>query len=93
MPELKSKARITLELQTERRRLENNLAAVAQADWLLPGVVGAWSIKDVLAHLAEWEAHMPVWLEAARRGEPVAEIESGLAWGNYDDFNRRIYER
>jgi hypothetical protein len=57
------------------------------------GVVGEWSIKDVLAHLADWEAHMPVWMIEARRGEPVAEIESGLNWKQFDEFNQRIYAR
>ena len=27
-------------------------------DWLKPGVCGAWSVKDVIAHLADTEAYI-----------------------------------
>jgi len=93
MPESKSKALITARLQTERRRLEQNLTQLKPEEMLLPGVVGEWSVKDVLAHLADWEAHMPAWIEAARKGGPVVEIETGLKWGQFDEFNQRIYFR
>jgi hypothetical protein len=93
MPPLRTKNRVVTMLNTERQRLEKNIAGLSEADLLKNGVVGEWSIKDVLAHLADWEAHMPVWLAAARRGDPVAEIEEGLHWGEYHQFNERIYQR
>ena len=93
MPDPKNKALIMKRLQTERKRLEQNLAQLSQEDLLQPDVVGKWSIKDVLAHLADWESHMPIWLEATRVGDPVAEIESGLNWKQFEAFNQRIYER
>ena len=93
MPEPKTKTRIIQQLITERKRLESNLANLTPAQMVQSGVVGEWSIKDVLAHLADWEAHMPIWVEAARRGDPVAEIEPGLNWSQFNEFNQRIYER
>ena len=93
MPPEKTKALIIEKLTTERKRLEQNLARLSPQQMQLAGVVGAWSVKDILAHLADWEAHMPVWIEAARRGEPVNEIEPGLKWGEFEAFNQRIYER
>jgi hypothetical protein len=93
MPQTKTKAVIIEKFQAERRRLEQNLAGLTPDDLVMPGVVGEWSIKDVLAHLADWEAHMPVWLAAARLGDPVAEIETGLSWKQIDAFNQRIYLR
>jgi len=93
MSQRKTKAVIIEKLKAERRRLEQNLAQLTPDDLLKPGVVGEWSIKDVLAHLADWEAHMPVWLAAARRSDPVVEIETGLDWKQFDAFNQRIYER
>jgi len=89
----RSKSIMVKRLQAERRRLEQNLAGLTAEEMLLPGVVGEWSIKDILAHLADWEAHMPVWMEAARRGDPVAEIEAGLNWKQFEAFNQRIYAR
>jgi len=93
MSQPKTKAKIISALNTERRRLEQNLSGFTTANMLKNGVVGEWSIKDVLAHLADWEAHMPVWLEAARRDQPVKEIEEGLPWKHYNEFNQRIYLR
>jgi hypothetical protein len=89
----KTKALAIEKLRTERKRLEQNLGRLTREQMLQPGVVGEWSAKDVLAHLADWEAHMPVWMEAARSGDTVAEIETGLNWKQFDAFNQRIYER
>lgn len=89
----KTKNQIINNLQTERRRLEQNIAGLAPEQMVCPGVVEEWSIKDVLAHLADWEAHMPAWLGKARSGEPVDEIETGLNWKQFNEFNQRIYER
>ncbi len=93
MPPLKSKAQIIKRLETERRRLEQNLATLSPRDMVKPGVVVKWSVKDILAHLADWEARMPVWIEAARRGEPVETPEPGLTWKQLSIVNQRIYER
>ena len=93
MPQPKTKARIIERLETERRRLEANLTGLTPSDMVEPGVVGPWSVKDVLAHLADWEAHMPLWLAAARCGEAVECPEAGVTWQQLDLFNARIYER
>ncbi len=92
MPETRTKASMLARLETERRRLEQAIAGIAPQDMLLPGVVDESSVKDVLAHLADWEEHMPAWVEAARRG-PVPEIEPGLNWKQFEEFNRRIFAR
>jgi hypothetical protein len=93
MPKPKTKIQIVEKLDTERRRLEHNISLLTQEQMVQAGVVGDWSVKDVLAHLADWEAHMPVWIEAARTGDPVVEIETGIKWGQYDEFNQRIFQR
>jgi hypothetical protein len=90
---IKSKAAILLRLQTERRRLERNVSLLSPEDMLKSGVVGEWSVKDILAHLADWEAHTLVWVEAARGGDPVASPDDGLTWHQFDVFNQRVYER
>jgi hypothetical protein len=87
----KSKPEIIQQLQAERRRLEANLSRLTPQNYLMPGVVGEWSVKDILAHLAHWEARMPVWIEAARRGDPVETPSPGLTWQQLDLFNQQIY--
>lgn len=92
MSQAKSKARILKRLQTERNRLEQTLSCLSRDDMLHPHVVGEWTVKDVLAHLADWEAHMLVWIAAGRRGDPVENPDPGLTWEQLDIFNQRVYE-
>jgi hypothetical protein len=51
MPEPKTKTRIIMQLKAERKRLESNLATLTPAQMVESGVIGEWSVKDVLAHL------------------------------------------
>ncbi len=92
MPQPKSKSAILDRLQTERRRLEQLLSQLSETEMVQPGAVSEWSVKDVLAHLADWEAHMLVWLEKARCGEKVESPDPGLKWNQWDKFNARVYE-
>lgn len=91
MPHIQDKSHILKRLHTERRRLEQNLSMLTPDDMLQPGVVDQWSAKDVLAHLADWEARLPVWLEAARRGEPAPCPDADFTWKQSDQLNQRIY--
>jgi hypothetical protein len=84
----RTKPEIIKRLHAERRRLEKNLAALTPEQICQPYTLGAWSFKDMLAHLAEWEAHMPAWVGAARRGETVEQPD----WKNLDGFNDRLYQ-
>ncbi len=92
MPKERSKAAIVARLHEERERLEETVASISPDVLREPGVVGEWSVKDVLAHLADWEEHMPAWLQAARRGDPVPGPEPDLTWRQLKEFNRRIFE-
>jgi hypothetical protein len=90
-----SKALAIEKLQTERRRLEQNLAKLSQADMIQPGVVGEWSVKDILAHLAEWEQLFLDWYAADQRGETPHPPAPGLTWKpkDLDILNRQIFEK
>jgi hypothetical protein len=86
------KEEILARIRTERRRLEQNLVLLDEAQLIRPGVVGDWSVKDILAHLADWERRFLLWYQAGQRGE-VPEIPApGLSWAQLDLLNQRIYE-
>ena len=87
----RSKAGILERVHTERRRLEQNLVGLTPAQMEVPGVVGASSVKDVLAHLAEWEALCLGWVAATLRGDQPAVPAPGVTFGNLDPLNRQIY--
>jgi hypothetical protein len=56
------------------------------------GVVGEWSVKDILAHLADWEQRFIGWYEAGLRGEVPEIPAAGISWKHLDVLNQRIYE-
>ena len=91
MPPQKSKTAILKRLRQERSRLEQNLERLKPEDMLKPGVAAKASVKDTLAHLADWEAHMLVWVAASRRGDAVVTPEPDLSWKQLDIFNERVY--
>jgi len=92
MVQAKSKAIILKRLQVERTKLEQTLFSLSQEEKMSPAVVGEWTVKDVLAHLADWEAHMLIWVSSARNGDPVEHPDPGLTWKQLDIFNQHIYE-
>jgi hypothetical protein len=51
MAEHVTKAELLARLDREQTRLAAVLASLLPAQWTLPGVVGDWSVKDVLAHI------------------------------------------
>ncbi len=89
MTEITTKEALLQRARDERRRLEEALNRVTEAEMELPGVTGDWSIKDTLAHIAEWEQQFLGWYRAGRRGE----IPERPDFENIDPFNRTIYEK
>lgn len=85
-----SKQQILKDIEAERRRLEKNLAELAPSQMTLPGVVGEWTIKDVLAHLIAWERLFVGWYEEGLRGEMPATPQNA---NDIHALNKEIYER
>jgi hypothetical protein len=88
-----SKAKILEDIQIERRRLEKNLAELSVDEMTQPGAVGDWSVKDVLAHLIDWEQRFLAWYQAGLRGEVPETPAPGLTWGDLDILNQQIFEK
>jgi hypothetical protein len=93
MAKEKSKEEILRRLQNEREKLEQTLMTLSPQTINTKQVVGEWTIKDVLAHLADWEEHMLIWMQAGRSGDPVEHPDPGLTWKELKKFNQRVYER
>jgi hypothetical protein len=86
--------RVILEcIRTERRRLERNLERLSDEQMTMVGVVGEWTVKDLLAHLSDWEQRFIGWYEAGVRGEIPETPAPGISWEDLDVLNQRIYEK
>jgi len=69
-----SKADLQQRMSQERAALEAALAGLSDARMLEAGVVGAWSIKDLLGHMAFWAqeaAKNTELVKAGRQGQIV----------------------
>jgi len=62
------KANLLERIQSEHQKLETLLACLDENRMTQPGLVGAWSIKDILAHIAAWERCMLHWVGETRQG-------------------------
>lgn len=80
------------------RRLEQaweefraSYAGLSRAELTVSGVTGAWSVKDIIAHVSWWEEealkHLPLIL---RGGRPP---RYSVTYGGIDAFNARMTEQ
>lgn len=61
-------------LEDERENLIDAIDGLSDEDLLEAGVIGDWSIKDILAHLSAWEAELVKLLWQAHQGQPPSGI-------------------
>jgi len=77
--------------QTERAALEKLLTTLTPDQMTQPNVIGEWAIKDVLAHLIEWEGMVMNWYQTGLKGKiPVVPSEE-YNWGQLPQLNHAIY--
>ena len=93
MPRPTSRMELLAAIDQERPALEAFLATLTSEQMVAPGVVGEWSVKDVLAHLVEWEQMVLGWYRAGLRGERPALPAPGYKWSETPALNQMIYEK
>jgi hypothetical protein len=66
-------------------------AGLSEGEMLEPGVTGAWSVRDIVAHVTWWEEealkHLPVLLAGGRPPR------YSVTYGGIDAFNRCMTEQ
>lgn len=93
MPKPTTKDRLLTEIQREREALEQFLDMLAPEQMTHPGALGTWSVKDVLAHLVEWEQMFLGWYAVGKRGEIPATPAEAFTWRQLPQLNRQIFEK
>ncbi|MBM3130039.1 MAG: ClbS/DfsB family four-helix bundle protein [Chloroflexi bacterium] len=93
MPRPTNKEQMFVAAQTERAALEKLLDALSPEEMSAPSRATQWSIKDVLAHLLEWEQMCLGWYAAGLRGKTPAVPAEGFNWGQLPALNAQIYEK
>jgi hypothetical protein len=82
------------EIQFERKMLDEALAPVPTRLMTKADVTrGGWSVKDILAHLVEWQQMNLDWYSAGLRGEKPAMPAPGFTWREIPRLNEMIYRK
>jgi hypothetical protein len=101
MAEQHSKAQLLQTVATDQATLAQLLSEAGPERLTEPGVMGDWTLKDVVAHLTGWRLRTIARLEAAaRHAEPVApwpaELDAAEADGDphaYEPINQWMYQQ
>jgi hypothetical protein len=88
-PPPSSKAELVSQISNSRARLQTAIDAFDDREAVEPVLADGWSIKDVMAHVAEWELYVVRRIEARRRGE-VPEVWATSEEGT-DATNARLF--
>jgi hypothetical protein len=82
------------EIERERTALDDTLALLSPRQMTRAGVTrGGWSVKDILAHLVEWQHMSLEWYAAGLRGEKPAMPAPGYTLRELPRLNAMIYRK
>ena len=82
------------EIRVERAALDATLSLLTPRQMTKAGVTrGGWSVKDILAHLAEWQRMNLEWYAAGLRGEKPAMPAPGFTLRELPRLNAAIYRK
>jgi len=85
-----NKKELLVALEDSHERVAEAIAGLSEQEMLMTGVVGEWSVKDLLAHLSRWEAELVKLLWQARQGlQPTTILNSPIS---FDEINARWYQ-
>jgi hypothetical protein len=71
-----------------RVRLEKKFSELSPNQMVWPGYMDDWSVKDILAHLVDWEQRLIDWYQAGLRGEVPETPAPGMSWRDLQALNR-----
>ncbi len=87
------RAELVQQLNSENEEWETLLAEIGEDRMEEPGIAGAWSIKDIVAHLTAWRRRTVGRLEAVAHGRPEPAHEWPAELHEDDEINAWFHER
>src|SRR5512138_3548096 len=93
MPRPTTKKQLLETIEVEQKALDQLLAELTPAQMTRLGIVGEWSVKDVLAHLFEWQQMVLRWYSTGLQGKAPAIPAEGMNWAQLPQLNQQIYEK
>jgi hypothetical protein len=87
------RAELVAELNSENEAYETLLGQIGEEHMEEAGVAGAWSLKDVVAHLTAWRRRTVGRLEAVAKGEPEPASPWPADLQEDDEINAWFHDR
>ena len=80
-------------IRTTRELLEKKYSKLTPKQMVWPGSMDDWSVKDILAHLVDWEQRFIAWYKAGQKGETPETPAPGFTWRELPKLNQEGYEQ
>ena len=88
-----NKAQLLAAIQKEYAALEKFLAPLTADQLAHAPTPGTWAVKDILAHLYEWQQMFFGWYNTGLSGETPALPAPSYKWSQLPALNQAIYEK
>ncbi|HEY46856.1 MAG: hypothetical protein AMJ88_06870 [Anaerolineae bacterium SM23_ 63] len=93
MPRYLTKTSLLDAIRDTRAQLEKKYSKLTPEQMIWPGSMDNWSVKDILAHLVDWEQRLIGWYQAGLRGAVPETPGPGMSWRDIPTLNQRGYEK
>ncbi|MCD4686826.1 MAG: ClbS/DfsB family four-helix bundle protein [Anaerolineae bacterium] len=92
MPRPTSKTQLLAQTRDTYDALQAELDKLSPAQMDDTGIVGDWSVKDVLAHLTTWLEMCLDWYQTGKGGDTPVTPSEHYTWREIPALNQHIYE-
>jgi hypothetical protein len=89
----KTKKELLETIRTTREQLEKKFTKLTPQQMVWPGSMDDWSVKDILAHLVDWEQRLIAWYRAGQQGGVPETPAPGFTWRELPKLNQKGYEQ
>jgi len=87
----KTKRELLESIRTTRKLLEKKFSKLTAKQMVWPGSMDDWSVKDILAHLVDWEQRFIEWYKAGKKGDIPETPAPGYTWRELPKLNQKGY--
>jgi hypothetical protein len=87
-----SKSQLLEQARMTYNALQGELAKLSATQMVEGGIIGEWSVKDVLAHLLAWQQMCLAWYREGKAGRTPVVPSEKYNWRQIPALNQAIYE-
>lgn len=88
----KTKAELLESIRTTREQLGVKFSKLTPEQMVWSGSMDNWSVKDILAHLVDWEQRFTDWYNAGLQNKVPETPAPGMTWRDLPKLNQEGYE-